>query len=61
MFFFFAVLGLGLVYILVKGDLGWIRSFREPSEHGIRSWDQGLPSTVAPAEKASNRQTAGTL
>src|ERR1041385_7905529 len=32
--FFIAVLFLGLVYIWVKGDLGWVRSFKKPTEQG---------------------------
>ena len=36
--FFVAVLLLGLGYIWRKGDLGWIRSFRVPTEAGLRSW-----------------------
>lgn len=55
--FFVAVLFLGLVYIWVKGDLGWVRSFRKPTDQGLRSWKLGksvqapmIP--IAPAEKA---------
>ena len=38
--FFFDVLALGLLYIVKKGDLGWIRTFRVPTDRGIRSWQQ---------------------
>lgn len=51
--FFFDVLGLGLVYILKKGDLDWIRSFRMPTERGLRSWDKISAAPIAPSEKAS--------
>src|SRR5579862_9749713 len=36
LFFFLAVLFLGLVYVWRKGDLGWIRSYRVPVEQGLR-------------------------
>jgi NADH-quinone oxidoreductase subunit A len=39
--FFLAVLFLGLVYIWVKGDLGWVRSYRTTKEQGLRSWKLG--------------------
>lgn len=55
--FFVAVLFLGLIYIWVKGDLGWVRSFRKASDQGLRSWKLGkavqapmIP--IAPHEKA---------
>ena len=38
LFFFIGVLFLGLVYVWQKGDLGWIRSFRTPTEQGLQSW-----------------------
>lgn len=50
--FFFDVLGLGLVYILKKGDLDWIRSFRMPTERGLRSWENISAAPIAPSEKA---------
>ena len=51
LFFFIAVLFLGLVYVWRKGDLGWIRSFRIPKEKGLRSWKNPSPSTIAPLSK----------
>ena len=39
--FFVAVLFLGLVYIWVKGDLGWVRSFKKVTDQGLRSWKTG--------------------
>ena len=53
MFFFLAVLFLGLVYIWCKGDLGWIRSFRVSTDQGLRSWQKISAAPIAPAEKAS--------
>lgn len=50
LFFFIAVLFLGLVYIWQKGDLGWVRTFRAPTDQGLRSWKQGL-AVQAPMEK----------
>ncbi|MCY3019012.1 MAG: NADH-quinone oxidoreductase subunit A [Planctomycetota bacterium] len=50
--FFVAVLFLGLVYVWRKGDLGWIRSFRVPTEQGLRSWKRTAAASVAPGEKA---------
>ena len=47
--FFFDVLALGLLYIVKKGDLGWIRTFRAATDHGIRSWPQQAPVAPAPA------------
>src|SRR3954464_703734 len=38
LFFFLGVLFLGLIYIWQKGDLGWIRTFRMPTDQGLRSW-----------------------
>ncbi|MBI3828074.1 MAG: NADH-quinone oxidoreductase subunit A [Planctomycetes bacterium] len=53
--FFFDVLGLGLLYIVKKGDLGWVRSFRMPTEKGIRSWEQVAPANLEPvAEKQAS-------
>lgn len=49
--FFFDVLALGLLYIVKKGDLGWIRTFRMPTDRGIRSWQQ---QTLAPAVQSSS-------
>ncbi|MFH0937884.1 MAG: NADH-quinone oxidoreductase subunit A [Planctomycetota bacterium] len=41
LFFFLAVLFLGLVYVWWKGDLGWVRTFRMPTETvGMRSWQK---------------------
>ncbi len=54
MFFFLVVLFLGLVYIWRKGDLGWVRSFRKPTDVGLRSWQKAgaAPATpLAPVEK----------
>jgi NADH-quinone oxidoreductase subunit A len=39
--FFVAVLFLGLLYIWMKGDLGWVRSFKKASDQGLRSWKAG--------------------
>jgi len=54
MFFFLAVLFLGLVYIWQKGDLGWIRTFRAPTDQGLRSWKEGATQTnrMVPSEKS---------
>ncbi|GMV84123.1 MAG: hypothetical protein AMXMBFR7_53070 [Planctomycetota bacterium] len=49
LFFFIGVLFLGLVYIWKKGDLGWVRSFRVPTEQGIRSWEQPKQVGLAPS------------
>jgi len=52
--FFFDVLGLGLLYIVKKGDLGWVRSFRLPTDKGLRSWQQTAPAPLVPeTQKAS--------
>ncbi|HYG76709.1 MAG TPA: NADH-quinone oxidoreductase subunit A [Planctomycetota bacterium] len=52
LFFFLAVLFLGLIYIWQKGDLGWVRTFRAPADQGLRSW-KGIKSTpMAPSEKS---------
>ena len=51
LFFFLAVLFLGLVYIWRKGDLGWVRSFRAPTDQGLRSWKTLSSSPIAPAER----------
>lgn len=48
MFFFIAVLFLGLIYIWRKGDLGWVRSFRAPTDQGLRSWKASAPRGLAP-------------
>lgn len=53
LFFFLGVLFLGLVYIWRKGDLGWVRSFRVPTDHGIRSWEQLSAAPVARSEKSA--------
>ena len=45
--FFVVVLFLGLIYIWAKGDLGWIRTFRKPTDQGLRSWKLGK-ATQAP-------------
>jgi NADH-quinone oxidoreductase subunit A len=50
LFFFLAVLFLGLVYIWQKGDLGWVKTFRAPTDQGLRSWKAGL-AVQAPMEK----------
>ncbi|MCW8131483.1 MAG: NADH-quinone oxidoreductase subunit A [Planctomycetota bacterium] len=53
--FFFDVLGLGLLYIIKKGDLGWVRSFRMPTDHGLRSWDKSAPAaSLAEASKQAS-------
>jgi NADH-quinone oxidoreductase subunit A len=55
LFFFLAVLFLGLIYIWMKGDLGWVRTFRMPTDTGLRSWKIGSAAPIAPlvpAEKA---------
>src|SRR3954463_3903064 len=36
LFFFLGVLFLGLIYVWQKGDLGWIRTFRMPTDQGLR-------------------------
>ncbi len=51
LFFFVGVLFLGLVYIWKRGDLGWIRSFRTPTEPGLRSWKEAPPASIAPLPK----------
>jgi len=51
LFFFVSVLFLGLVYIWKKGDLGWVRTFRMPTEQGLRSWEKTSTATIAPVEK----------
>jgi NADH-quinone oxidoreductase subunit A len=43
LFFFMAVLLLGLIYVWRKGDLGWARSFRPSRERGLRSWERAVP------------------
>ena len=53
MFFFLAVLFLGLVYIWRKGDLGWVRTYRTPTDVGLRSWQNLYAAPIAPAEKSS--------
>jgi NADH-quinone oxidoreductase subunit A len=52
MFFFIGVLFLGLVYIWKKGDLGWVRTFRMPTDQGLRSWQKISAAPIAPAEKS---------
>jgi NADH-quinone oxidoreductase subunit A len=52
MFFFIAVLFLGLIYIWRKGDLGWIRTYRKPTDVGLRSWHNISAAPIAPSEKA---------
>lgn len=51
LFFFLAVLFLGLVYIWRKGDLGWIRTFKVPTDTGLRSWKTLSSAPIAPAER----------
>lgn len=51
LFFFIGVLFLGLVYIWKKGDLGWIRSFRQPQQLGVRSWERETPAQIVPVKK----------
>ena len=53
MFFFLAVLFLGLVYIWMKGDLGWIRTYRKPTDVGLRSWQNVSAAPIVPSEKVS--------
>jgi len=53
LFVFLAILFLGLIYIWRKGDLGWVRSFRVPTEVGLRSWQKVSASPIAPSEKVS--------
>lgn len=53
LFFFVAVLLLGLIYVWQKGDLGWIRSFRTPPAAGMRSWEKPAAAAVTPSEKSS--------
>jgi NADH-quinone oxidoreductase subunit A len=52
LFVFLAILFLGLVYIWRKGDLGWVRSFRMPTDVGLRSWQKVSAAPIAPSEKA---------
>lgn len=52
MFFFITVLFLGLIYIWKKGDLGWIRTYRKPTDVGLRSWQNVSAAPIAPSEKA---------
>lgn len=52
MFFFIVVLFLGLIYIWKKGDLGWIRTYRKPTDVGLRSWATVSAAPIAPSEKA---------
>lgn len=54
MFFFLAVLFLGLVYVWRKGDLGWIRTYRKPTEVGLRSWQNVSAAPIVPSEKVSS-------
>jgi NADH-quinone oxidoreductase subunit A len=51
LFFFVAVLFLGLVYIWRKGDLGWVRTFRMPAETGLRSWEKSGAAAKVPVEQ----------
>lgn len=53
MFFFLVVLFLGLVYIWMKGDLGWIRTYRKPTDVGLRSWQNVSAAPIVPSEKVS--------
>jgi len=53
LFFFLGVLFLGLIYIWQKGDLGWIRTFRMPTDQGLRSWQNISAAPIAPSEKAN--------
>lgn len=53
LFFFLGVLFLGLIYIWQKGDLGWIRTFRMPTDQGLRSWKNLSAAPIAPSEKAN--------
>ena len=53
LFVFLAILFLGLIYIWRKGDLGWVRSFRMPTDVGLRSWQKVSAAPIAPSEKAS--------
>ena len=47
LFFFLAVLFLGLVYVWQKGDLGWVRTFHLPTETvGMRSWRQAATKLI---------------
>ena len=52
LFFFLAVLFLGLIYIWQKGDLGWVKTFRAPTDQGLRSWKDLKSTPIAPSEKA---------
>ena len=54
MFFFLAVLFLGLIYVWRKGDLGWIRTYRKPTEVGLRSWQKVSAAPIVPSEKVSS-------
>ncbi len=45
--FFIAVLLLGLAYIWKKGDLGWVRTFRTPTDTGLRSWKNAAPAKTS--------------
>ncbi len=45
LFFFVGVLGLGLIYVWNKGDLGWVRSFQPSTDHGMRAW-RTVPADV---------------
>jgi NADH-quinone oxidoreductase subunit A len=53
LFVFLAILFLGLIYIWRKGDLGWVRSFRMPTDVGLRSWQKVSAAPIAPSEKVS--------
>jgi len=51
LFVFLAILFLGLIYIWRKGDLGWVKTFRIPTDVGLRSWQKLSASPIAPSEK----------
>jgi NADH-quinone oxidoreductase subunit A len=54
MFFFLVVLFLGLIYVWRKGDLGWIRTYRKPTDVGLRSWQKVSAAPIVPSEKVSS-------
>jgi NADH-quinone oxidoreductase subunit A len=46
--FFMGVLLLGLIYVWVKGDLNWLRTYRPTEDSGLRSWQSSAQKPATP-------------
>ena len=56
MFFFIGVLFLGLIYVWKKGDLGWVRSFHNAEQPGLRSWQPAAQPVLTTAPVAGAKR-----